>query len=351
MRIGIIGHFGGNEEFNDGQTVKIKNLYNGLDRAIGENIKLDKVDTYYLSKNKVLLLFQLCKCLILDKKIIFLPASRGRKILMRFMYYVGKYLKKDIYHSCIGGGLVRDTKNNPSWVGYLNSYKVNWMESLQLVNGLRELGVRNAEYLPNFKHIEVSETKFKYVGKPIRFCTFSRVSEMKGIEEAVLAICKINDIYGAETALLDIYGPVQPGEEEWFKSLSQKFGESCRYCGVIDALSSVSVLENYVALLFPTRYRTEGMPGTIIDAMFAGVPVISRRWDSCDQMLKDEYNGLVYEFDNPELLFNCIEKVVLNPMDFVKMREICKIESVKYSEETVISTILKEMGVAKFGRK
>ena len=32
MRIGIIGHFGGNEKFNDGQTVKTIAIYDALKR-------------------------------------------------------------------------------------------------------------------------------------------------------------------------------------------------------------------------------------------------------------------------------------------------------------------------------
>ena len=48
-RIAIIGHFGGKEDFLDGQTVKTKILYEELKHATDWEIK--KVDTYYKSKN------------------------------------------------------------------------------------------------------------------------------------------------------------------------------------------------------------------------------------------------------------------------------------------------------------
>ena len=43
MYIGIIGHFGGKESFNDGQTVKTMNIYNGL---LNSGIStIDNIDT------------------------------------------------------------------------------------------------------------------------------------------------------------------------------------------------------------------------------------------------------------------------------------------------------------------
>ena len=51
MYIGIIGHFGGDKEYNDGQTVKTKNIYNGFCNSGISTI--DKIDTYYIKKNPV----------------------------------------------------------------------------------------------------------------------------------------------------------------------------------------------------------------------------------------------------------------------------------------------------------
>lgn len=46
--VGIIGHFGGNENILDGQTIKTKILYNELQNST--NWKIIKVDTYYKVK-------------------------------------------------------------------------------------------------------------------------------------------------------------------------------------------------------------------------------------------------------------------------------------------------------------
>ena len=61
MNIGIIGHFGGNEKFNDGQTVKTINIYNGLYNCGITSV--DKIDTYYIKRNPIKFMFDLIKSL------------------------------------------------------------------------------------------------------------------------------------------------------------------------------------------------------------------------------------------------------------------------------------------------
>ena len=117
------------------------------------------------------------------------------------------------------------------------------------------------------------------------------------------------------------------------------------YKGIVESEKSADVLKDYYCLLFPTRYYTEGMPGTIIDAMFAGLPVISRKWAYCDQMLTNRYNGLVYDFERPDDLFDCMLLAVENIDLIFSMKQNCLEESKKYSEEVVVKRILLEMEI------
>lgn len=60
---------------------------------------------------------------------------------------------------------------------------------------LKDLGVTNAEVLPNFKNLQ-SVSATKYTEPVCHFCTFSRVMKEKGIEEAVQIVNRINEKYG-----------------------------------------------------------------------------------------------------------------------------------------------------------
>lgn len=344
MRIGIIGHFGGNEIFTDGQTVKVLSIYSALDQY-AHQYKIDKVDTYYVNRKPSKLIIDFLKCLCLDKKIIFFPAFRGRTVLFKLLYYVSIVFKRGVYHCCIAGSLDEEIAQHPEWIRYLNQFRANWMESPQQVEVLKKIGIKNVSYMPNFKQLSsiskelINSMKYE---RPYRFCTFSRVEPMKGIEDALQAIRNVN-CQRPNSAILDVYGPIQPGEEDWFNELSANYKEELNYKGVVDPMRSVEVLKDYLALLFPTRYYTEGMPGTIIDAMYAGLPVVARKWKWCDNMITNGHNGIVYDFNKPALLNSILLSICEDPNIIISLKNNCILESRKYSSEVIVKKLLKDI--------
>ena len=345
MRIGIIGHFGGDEKFNDGQTVKTVAIYDALKRY-GIN-GIDKIDTYYIRKNPFRFLWQFMSGIFRDKKYIVLLSSNGRRVLFPILSFMSSFMNKDVYHYGIGGRLAREVSEKPSWKKFVSSFKSNWMESTELAERLQKLGVNNAIYLPNFKKLNIiteAELCTEYQ-EPYKLCTFSRVMKEKGIEDAIDAVRAINVKYGKTVITLDIYGPT---EEAYFKHLEEVLAEdsACSYCGVVAANESVEALKDYYALLFPTHWKHEGIPGTIIDALSAGVPIIARRWQYCDEMITDGETGLPYDFEKPDLLKNRIEYAISHPKEITAMKKNCLAKASLYSEDYVMKQIAKELGIA-----
>ncbi len=157
--------------------------------------------------------------------------------------------------------------------------------------------------MPNCKELtplSIYELVYKS-DTPYKLCTFSRVMKEKGIEDAIEAVKAVNRKLGKTVYTLDIYGQVDVEEIDWFDTLKNSFPEYVTYGGVVQFDKSVEVLKNYFALLFPTHFYTEGIPGTIIDAYAAGIPVISARWQSFYDIVDDRVTGIGYEF-------NCIEE-------------------------------------------
>ena len=87
MEVAILGHFGGKENFNDGQTVKTIALHDALVRA---GITVTKVDTYYVKRNPVLFVFQFFKMLVKDRRIVVLLSSNGRRLFFPILYFLSK---------------------------------------------------------------------------------------------------------------------------------------------------------------------------------------------------------------------------------------------------------------------
>ena len=172
----------------------------------------------------------------------------------------------------------------------------------------------NVFVMPNCKKLTVlSEDELVYPQEmPYKLCTFSRVMKEKGIETAISVIDKVNNQFGYLAYTLDIYGQVDPTQTEWFENLKRCFPKGVRYCGYVDAGKSVEALQEYFALLFPTHFYTEGIPGTIIDAYAAGIPVISAKWESYSDVVDEGVTGIGYDFDDIEqfehILFNIVEK-------------------------------------------
>jgi len=86
---------------------------------------------------------------------------------------------------------------------------------------------------------------------------------------------------------------------------------------------SVDILKQYYALLFSTRYYTEGVPGTIIDAYAAGVPVISSKWESFSDVIEDGVTGFGYEFGNFEDLKVKIKQAIEQQSVWMGLKNNC----------------------------
>lgn len=345
VKIAIVGHFGGNKVFTDGQTIKTKTIYEALKER---DIIITKIDTFFLKKNPFIFLGQLLRGSISNKKIIILLSLNGRRYLFPIFYILQKYFDKEIYHYAIGGRLMNEVSTHKNYRKYVKSFSGNWLESTLLTNQLQEIGITNAIYVPNFKRIEPltkKEIEDNFILKN-NFCIFSRITKKKGIIDAINTILKINELKKYEKVTLDIYGPVEKEFEIEFKEALKKSSEYCHYKGIISFEKSVEILKNYLCLLFPTHWYHEGIPGTIIDAFMAGVPVIAKNWKYCNEMIVDKKTGLIYEFDSPEKLFDSVLYALDNKKEIYKMKFNCLEEAKKYSEDEVLKVIFRQMKIS-----
>ena len=241
----FIGHFGGNELFREGQTVKTQNIAEVLTRS--EEFCIKYVDTYYYKRNVLKFCTQLIAGLISCKRVILCVSRGGRRVFFPLLYWCAKLLKKKVYHFLVGGRLAGETSEKCNWPRYMQSFCVNWVESHLIAEELRGFGVTNAEYLPNFKKLPVvTNGELCYPqGNTTTFCMFSRITEGKGVTEAIEAVAEINQKCGRNAASLDLYGPIAPDYEDVLSTLLAEHSEYARYCGVAEPESSVDVLRKY----------------------------------------------------------------------------------------------------------
>lgn len=344
FNIGISGHFCFKKELFNGQTIKTKMLATALEKEFGQK-SIIKIDTHgglvFLPK----IIVNLFKAFYHCNAVIMLPAHNGIKIFTPLFVFLSKALKRKIHYVVIGGWLPETTKQKKWLSFFLKKFNGIYVETSSMKTTLEEQGFKNIFIMPNFKNLQILQEKdLVYTTKePFAFCTFSRVMKEKGIEDAIEAINKINDNAGYILATLDIYGKIDDNYKIRFEQLQKTFPKYIQYKGIIYPTESVNVLKNYFALLFPTHYSTEGIPGTIIDSYSAGVPVITALWNNFKDIFIEEVTGFGFEQRNKEKFFNCIKQAIEKYEQFNLMKMSCLKEAQKYKPQNVINILLNNL--------
>lgn len=344
FKVGICGHFGLRKELFNGQTIKTKMLTSALEAELGKK-DIVKIDTHGGMKALPKVFLQLLVSFIECQTVIMLPAHNGIKIFAPFLAIFGKLLHCQILYVVIGGWLPEMTKNK-KWLAYfLKKFNGIYVETSSMKAALETQGFTNIFVMPNFKNLSVlSEKELVYTThEPFSFCMFSRVMKEKGIEDAINAITQINNQAGRTVATLDIYGQIDSDYISQFNKLQHNFPSFIKYKGIISPDKSVETLKNYFALLFPTHFATEGIPGTLIDAYSAGVPVITALWNNYLDIFIEGQTGYGFELDNFPQFITCMKKVLETPVEFNNMKPLCLQEAQKYMPQQAIQVLLENV--------
>ena len=340
-KIGIIGHFGGTENILDGQTIKTKILYEELSNVTDWDIV--KVDTYYKKKNPIKLFIDTLVCMKKSQDIIVLLSRNGMKFYFPLLALYAKKFHTRIYHDVIGGNLDTYVKKYTKYRAYLNTFKVNWVETEGLKKKLEMEGINKCEVIPNFKRLKLAEIEQKDYRAPYHFCIFSRIMKEKGVEIAIEAIKFINEKYKRELCTLDIYGRIDDGYKEEFEKIMNHVSNSIRYMGMVPYNQSVETIKKYYALLFPTYWDGEGFPGTIIDAFSAGIPVIATNWNCNSEIIENKKNGILYPSEELTNIEESIEWLIEHKDSMNQMKKQCIESAKKYQPDEYIDRIVKEI--------
>lgn len=287
-KVSVCGHFGQNEELLNGQTIKTKNIYNALVDTYGKN-EINIIDSHNWKERPIKFLFKCVNGIRKSNNVIMLPAHNGVKVFVPLFTNINYFYKRKIVYIVIGGWLPEFLENRKILLKKMKRINKIFVETRLMKSKLNEMGLKNVEILPNFKDIEpIKENELKIeFNKPYKLCTFSRVMKEKGIEDAIEVVKQINEEQQEIMYTLDIYGQIDKNYEDRFNEIMKNVPDYIQYKGCIDSNKSVETIKNYYFLLFPTKFKTEGIPGTIIDAYFAGVPVISAEWENANEIIDD----------------------------------------------------------------
>lgn len=210
-----------------------------------------------------------------------------------------------------GSNLIRAfaerTLGKASAVVTLNEYHTDQL--LRLCPGLK-----NVRAIPNFLEPEMMsgliDEPLGNAGDRLRLLFISRVAREKGVFDSIEATRMLRD-RGIDVALT-IAGTGDDLEEAKALSAGHGLDDIIEFTGFVAGDDKVEAYRSSDVLLFPT-YWNEGFPYVLLEAMAAGLPIVSTTHGVMPHLLKDGVNGFLAEPRDPEALAEKIEKLVLDP--------------------------------------
>ena len=329
----VCGHFGFGLNLMNGQTIKTKVVAEEIERLYGSDA-VYKIDTHGIISVLMLpakLFYALCVC----RNIVILPAQRALLMESVFLRLLNVFFRKNIHYVVIGGWIANHLQKHPLVAASVKSFRGIYVEVKTLLHQLECLGCPNVYVLPNCKKLPIVENvSSSLTENKLRLVLFSRIMKEKGIEDAVAVVRKLNEMEDGKVYALDIYGPIDYNQIEWFNHVKKMFTPQINYRGEVQYENSVAVLKNYHLLLFPTYYEGECFAGTIIDAFASGLPVIASNWKFNSDVIENGRTGFLFKphdekdmidkiiqlSDNPELRSemsqNCIDMAKMYMPEF-----------------------------------
>ena len=344
LKATVIGHFGVGQS-SDGQTVKTKTITKALKEKYGAEM-IGETNTHGGAKTLFKAPKMVRNAFRGSENVIILPARNGLKVIAPLCaMQKRKHPNVKLHYVVIGGWLPALLKQYRFLQKPLRCFDGIYVETSTMKRALEEMGFNNIAILPNCKDLQIlHEDELVYAAaEPRKLCTFSRVMKEKGIEDAVRAVQTVNETFGRTVYTLDIYGSIQPGQEPWFEDLKKTFFDSVRYQGVAAYDESVQIIRSYFALLFPTHFYTEGIPGTILDAYAAGVPVIASKWESFADLIEDGKTGFGYAFDDANGLIGILNRLVEDSKEANTMKKCCLTRAQQYVPQEAVTVLIQRM--------
>jgi glycosyltransferase involved in cell wall biosynthesis len=329
MNILVLGYFGfvTNQLDVDGQTVKTRDIYNLFLKEFTGTV--DFFDTQTFKKSKFNLI-NLLKKLIKADVVFYLPAQSNLKYIFPFVFIITKLLRIKFNYLVVGGWLYEFLKNKPMHRYMLARIDGIYTETENLKKNLQKYGFLNVDKLHNFRAIQYPMLNHKVKNMSvIKLVFMARVQPMKGVEvlfklDKTLKEKKISNV------TIDIFGPVtQEYEQQFLDNISNS---NISYYGIIEPEKIHDTLQNYDLMLFPTKYYTEGFPGSILDAYISGVPVIATRWLNAEEFINEGQTGFIVDFDNEQAFIDKAVSLIYNPESFFFLDKNIAVKREEYSD-------------------
>lgn len=341
-KLAIIGQYGEGPDYLTGQAVKT--LATGrwmLQRLGAEEVEI--VNTYGWRKHPFGLLLSVVKAMRTCKNAIILPAQHGVKVFPSLVAGLNRLYHRRIFFIVIGGWLAETLAEKPGLRRTVAAFDGVYAETESLARDLLAVGVPNAKALPNYRAYQEVPPKPPFTALPYKVCTYSRVTEEKGIADAVDIVKRANALLGEQVFTLEVYGAIDPDYRAAFSALCRQESACLTYCGTRKADETLDTLKDQFAILFPTYYKGECFAGTALDAFLSHTPMIANDWKYNREVIHDGENGLLYPYRDTEAAARKLAALYRDPALYARLQAGCDESAHAYDADRVLETLVRDM--------
>jgi len=338
----VLGYFGYATNQLDGQTVKTRSVFSLLKFKEEEIGTVSFFDTQQFQYSK-LSFFKMLLFIIKCNKLIYLPAHNNLKYIFPLLFFISRFKKMEVFYIVIGGWIEGFLQSKKMHVSMLSKIDGIFTESNQMANSLIDrYHFTNVSTFPNFRihsfvpSFNISEATFKVA-------YMARIFREKGIDTVFRLAGYLQKTYGKEHSIcIDFYGQIQSDEEAYFREEVEKH-YFVSYKGVLEPEQIYKVLDQYDVVVLPTRFFTEGFPGTIMDAYISGVPVVVTRWKYATEFVNHGHSGYLFDLDREEEFFSYVDLLYHDRTQLLKMKRGAYEKSKEYSAASAWEILKKHL--------
>lgn len=320
-----------------GVTNKNRDIYSALSK---EHINIKKIDVNRIKRKKGIkeVIRFLMSLLPGNRFIIGLSGVRGNSVRMvKFLNMVThSNLKKSIYFM-MGGTEASKIAQDSALIKLFGNLKQIYVETPSMKDIMNSAGMNNISLYPNCRPRSSSISCYNTTRdtKTINCVFFSYIDEMKGVDIILDAAKRTSETH------YSFYGDIsEEYKDKFLKAIASL--KNCSYNGYFNGKPSeiYTLLQKFDLLLFPTKWECEGVPGILVEAKIAGVPVIASKNSFNGEIVEDGVDGILLKENNSVSLCNTLNCLRCNKDTIIKMKKACQITSKKYYIDQYIKGIV-----------
>jgi glycosyltransferase involved in cell wall biosynthesis len=221
-------------------------------------------------------------------------------------------------------------------------------QTRQLHKALSAEGCDNVVHIPGYRRMAKYPSERRNAGGKLKIIFLSQIIHEKGpltLLEALRELPRFSPVQ----VQCDFYGPILAQDYAEFTAQLAQTAQAA-YCGTVPAGSAVTLMRSYDLFVFPTFFWGEGHPGVILEAMHAGIPVITTRFKAIPELIRHNENGILVPVLDSTALAIAIAKLASDTALRDRMGSANLHKAIQFSSQRVIprmvKTIFPELPVA-----